>query len=103
MKNKLRTKVIQLCSVYKSSKKLDTYLYVVKRDDFSNVPSQLMELFGQPIFVMTLPLFKREHLGVADIEKVRQSLLNEGFYLQLPPPTVDELKAHKDRKKAQNN
>ena len=38
-----------LCSVYKSSKKVQTYLYINKRDDFSDVPEALMKMFGRPV------------------------------------------------------
>ena len=74
-----------LSAVYKSKKKADTYLYVEKRDDFSKVPEPLMTTFGQPIFVMLINLAKREKLGIADLDKVKQELINKGFYLQLPP------------------
>ncbi|MDE3271043.1 YcgL domain-containing protein [Pseudoalteromonas sp. G4] len=74
-----------LSAVYKSKKKADTYLYVEKRDDFSKVPEPLMATFGQPSFVMLINLEKREKLGVADLEKVKQELTDKGFYLQLPP------------------
>lgn len=74
-----------LSAVYKSKKKADTYLYVEKRDDFSKVPEPLMATFGQPSFVMLINLAKREQLGTADLEKVKQELAEKGFYLQLPP------------------
>lgn len=83
-----------LCSVYKSSKKADTYLYIAKRDDFSPVPSLLMEKFGRPIFVMIVPLQKRD-LAVAENEKVIAKIREQGFYLQIPPPVEDLLKSFK--------
>lgn len=84
-----------LSAVYKSKKKADTYLFVEKRDDFSKVPEPLMATFGQPTFVMLINLDKREKLGVADLDKVRQELSEKGFYLQLPPKQknlLDEFK-----------
>ena len=45
-----------LCSVYKSSKKAQTYLFINKRDDFSDVPETLMKMFGTPIMVTVLNL-----------------------------------------------
>lgn len=89
-----------LCAVYKSPKKQDTYLYVIKRDDFSAVPEVLMTMFGAPKLVTVLSLAKRQKLGVADIDKLKASLLAQGFYLQLPPPTEDLLKAHRDENKS---
>lgn len=73
------------CAIYKSSKKDSTYLYVNRKDDFSDVPEQLLQSFGNPQFVMMVNLEKREKLAIADINKVRDNLKNEGFYLQLPP------------------
>ncbi|WJG08204.1 YcgL domain-containing protein [Aliiglaciecola sp. LCG003] len=83
-----------LVYVYKSSRKADTYLYVLKRDDFSPVPEALMTTFGHPNFVMILPLSKRDHLGVVDKQKLSNELNDKGFYLQLPPPTENLLKQH---------
>ena len=87
-----------ICSVYKSSKKADTYLYIAKRDDFSPVPQVLMTTFGRPIFVMMIPLQKRE-LAIADKSKVIAKIMEQGFYLQIPPPTVDLLKEFKNNQK----
>jgi len=83
-----------IVSVYKSTKKTDTYLYIEKRDDFSPVPKQLMETFGRAKFVMMVPLQKRD-LAIADKEKVMAKIREQGFYLQLPPPEVDLLKEFK--------
>lgn len=86
---------MQLCTVYRSLKKADTYLYVEKNGDFDKVPEQLRTLLGKLTLVMTLDLDKRATLGQADLTKVKQELTDNGFYLQLPPPTenmLDELK-----------
>ncbi|KZN35889.1 YcgL domain-containing protein [Pseudoalteromonas luteoviolacea] len=84
-----------LSAVYKSSKKADTYLFIEKRDDFSKVPAPLMSTFGTPIYVMLVDLAKRERLGVADLSLVKEKLIEQGFYLQIPPPQenlLDEFK-----------
>lgn len=83
-----------LCAVYKSSKKAETYLYVPGRDDFSKVPKMLMTTFGPPLFLMIMPLKNERKLARMDIEKLRSELTTKGFYLQLPPPTENMLKAH---------
>lgn len=83
-----------LCAVYKSSRKDETYLYVPKKEDFEAVPQPLMETFGRPIFVIMLNLAKREKLAIVDLEKVKASLLEQKYYLQLPPPKEDLLKEH---------
>lgn len=84
-----------LCAVYKSLKKDSTYLYVQRRDDFSAVPDALLKTFGTPVLVTLLNLAKREHLALADIDKVRQQLSEQGYYLQLPPPEDNLLAQHK--------
>ncbi|MBB1270409.1 YcgL domain-containing protein [Shewanella sp. SR44-3] len=84
-----------ICTVYKSRRKADTYLFVEKRDDFTSVPEALMEMFGPPHLVMLVPLSKRTSLAMADIEKVKNELKDKGFYLQLPPPKANLLEEHK--------
>ena len=84
-----------LCAVYKSRKKPDTYLYIRRRDDFTEVPEQLLSLFGQPEFVMLLPLAKRPQLARLSTAQLQQALDTDGYYLQLPPPTENLLKAHR--------
>ncbi|UPT55957.1 YcgL domain-containing protein [Dickeya zeae] len=81
------------CVIYRSSKREQTYLYVEKKDDFSRVPAELMKSFGLPHLVMLLPLDGSKKLASADIEKVKQMLKEQGFYLQLPPPPENLLDA----------
>lgn len=84
-----------LTAIYKSTKKTDTYLYIEKRDDFSKVPSALMDSFGKAEFVMLIDLNKRSSLALADINKVRNELSVKGFYLQIPPPIENLLNEQK--------
>ncbi|EPC5391486.1 YcgL domain-containing protein [Serratia liquefaciens] len=83
-----------LCVIYRSSKRDQTYLYVDKKDDFSRVPEDLMKSFGTPQLAMVLSLEGREKLASADIEKVKEALKEEGFYLQVPPPLENLLNQH---------
>ncbi|MGR5422995.1 YcgL domain-containing protein [Vibrio sp. DNB22_12_1] len=89
-----------LCSIYKSAKKEGAYLYIPKKDDFSQVPDTLMQMFGKPMPVMTIKLDGRT-LAQVDIEKVKASLQNEGFFLQLPPPPENLLEKYKEQKSQQ--
>ncbi|AGE18563.1 MULTISPECIES: YcgL domain-containing protein [Serratia] len=83
-----------LCVIYRSPKRDQTYLYVEKKDDFSRVPEELMKSFGVPQFAMMLSLDERKKLASADIEKVKQALKDEGYYLQFPPPVENLLNQH---------
>ena len=84
-----------LCTIYKSSKKSQTYLFVKQRDDFSSVPAPLMSMFGAPTLVTIMNLANKEKLALADIDKVKESLNGQGYYLQLPPPQENLLDQHK--------
>ena len=84
-----------LCAIYKSTKKAQTYLFVKTRDDFSAVPEALMTTFGTPVLVTLTNLATKEKLAFANLDKVKSSLNEQGFYLQLPPPPEDLLKEHK--------
>ncbi|MDO6427294.1 YcgL domain-containing protein [Thalassotalea sp. 1_MG-2023] len=87
-----------LTAVYKSAKKEQTYLFIKQRDDFSQVPETLLQVFGKPELVTVVNLKTKIKLGFADINKVRDSLTEQGYYLQLPPPKEDLLAEHKASK-----
>jgi len=83
-----------LCVMYRRPIRVQTYLYVEKKDDFSRVPEDLMKSFGTPQLAMVISLEGREKLASADIEKVKEALKEEGFYLQFPPPVENLLNQH---------
>ena len=91
-----------LCVIYKSSKKQQTYLFVKTRDDFSAVPEPLMLTFGTPTLVTLTNLATKKKLAFADLEKVKANLNEQGYYLQLPPPSEDLLKQHKEEMDEKN-
>jgi len=85
------------CVIYRSTRRDQTYLYVEKRDDFSRVPEALMKGFGTPVLAMMVPLDGSKKLANAELDKVKQALENEGYYLQLPPPPESLLKMHLEK------
>lgn len=91
-----------LCSIYKSAKKENTYLYINKKDDFSDVPEPLMTTFGKPQFVMVIKLEGRK-LALADVDRVKEALATAGYYLQIPPPVINLLEQHKAAKAELNS
>ncbi len=74
-----------MCFVYRSNKKDEMYLYLPKRDEFSEVPEPLMKAFGEPQFALQVNLGKRDKLAREDIETVKQKIQEQGFFLQMPP------------------
>lgn len=75
-----------LCAIYKSSKKEGMYLYIAKREQFDQVPNELLSVFGKPQFVMLFNLDGEKSLVRADKHEVKQKIETDGFYLQMPPP-----------------
>ncbi|MGR9116533.1 MAG: YcgL domain-containing protein [Gammaproteobacteria bacterium] len=76
------------CFIYKSLKKEELYLYLNKKDDFSEVPEPLFKSFSPMQFVMELELTEDRKLAREDATKVRESLKTKGFFVQMPPATV---------------
>jgi hypothetical protein len=81
-------------SIYKSSKKDEMYLYVVRpadeheAEDFEplNVLSEALRgAFGRATFVMHLELSESRQLARVNVLHVMDSLSTRGFFLQMPP------------------
>ncbi|GAA4353540.1 YcgL domain-containing protein [Kangiella taiwanensis] len=79
-----------MCSVYKSAKKPDTYLYVPYDSDFDDLPEGLTSVWGEPELVMHIDLGQRDKLALVDITELKEKLTEDGYYLQMPP-TQEEL------------
>ena len=80
----------QEIKVFKSLKKLDTYLYLGKSQNFEELPNALRDSFGQYELVLEMELSPERKLARADTNQVLADIALKGFYLQLPP-TIDEL------------
>lgn len=75
----------RFCSVYKSTKRSEMYLYVDRSQDVSKLPESLMLAFGVPTKVMDLVLTPEKTLARAEASKVLESIEAQDFYLQMPP------------------
>ncbi len=73
------------CFIYKSLKTECLYLYIDKKDDFTNVPAALFDSLGKLEFVMELMLSPQRKLAQEKAEIIMDSLKNKGFFIQLPP------------------
>ncbi|NIP72302.1 MAG: YcgL domain-containing protein [Gammaproteobacteria bacterium] len=74
------------CVVYRSARKADTYLFVECAGGFSKVPAELLQHLGRLERVMDLDLAARPKLARTDSATVERHLVEDGYYLQLPPP-----------------
>ncbi|MES9824069.1 MAG: YcgL domain-containing protein [Candidatus Thiodiazotropha endolucinida] len=73
------------CWIYRSPRKDEMYLYIVREDDFSCVPEALLRRFGKPVQVMEITLTEQRTLAREDIRLVMANLISQGFHLQMPP------------------
>ncbi len=77
------------CTVYKSLKTEDLYLYLPRGTQYDDLPDGLKQLFGPHEKVMDLDLRKDRKLGREEVEVVMQALQDPGYFLQMPPSPQD--------------
>ena len=79
------------CSIYKSRKRADMYLYVPRGKGLKELPAALAEQFGPGVHVSDLILSPDRPLSRADVNTVIAAVQQQGFYLQMPPPPDEDL------------
>ncbi len=79
------------CVIYRSARKTDNYLYVERANDFARVPQALLELLGPLTLVMSLELHPQRKLAQVDVMQVMQRLEQQGYYLQMPPGSLQRV------------
>ena len=78
------------CHIYRSSRKVDTYLYLVDKDDFSILPDNLLSLFGDPEFSFSFELVVNKKLARENTAEVLENLKSQGYHLQLQSDVLVE-------------
>lgn len=73
------------CSIFRSSLKDYTYIYLAPGVEFDDLPVSLMKVFGEPVLVMELELTPDRKLANEDVGQVLHHLAEEGYHLQMPP------------------
>lgn len=73
------------CFVYASTRKADTYVWLVRHDDFSVLPESLALMLGDLRFVLEVELDPQRKLPKEDTATVLKNLQEQGWHLQLPP------------------
>ncbi|GHD45818.1 hypothetical protein SAMN05216429_105153 [Marinobacter persicus] len=74
----------QFVSVFRSSKKADTYIYVRRGQKWDDLPEGLRSIFGQPAHAMDLLLEPEKKLARTTGKEVLEALAEKDFYLQMP-------------------
>lgn len=89
---------VSMVYVYKSSKKMRTYLYMERKDDFSKVPGELMAVFGTPKFMMAFMPDKHPVLQKISREELVKSLNERGYLLRIDLESEEESWLNEERK-----
>jgi uncharacterized protein YcgL (UPF0745 family) len=78
------------CTVYKSLRQFDYFLYVRSDEQCERVPAGLKELLGDLRKVIELELHAERKLAQADVAQVMRQIEAQGYYLQMPPRSGSE-------------
>ncbi|MFT5259983.1 MAG: hypothetical protein ACI9J2_001793 [Saprospiraceae bacterium] len=73
------------CQVFKSAKQPDTYLYLERKKQHSELPEGLLTLLGDINPILHFKLHPEKRLAQAKAIDVIQAIQENGFYLQMPP------------------
>lgn len=74
----------EFVSVFRSSKKSDTYIYVRRSQVWDELPESLRDIFGKPIHSMDLILTPERKLARTTGEQVLNTIADKDFFLQMP-------------------
>lgn len=74
----------EFISVFKSSRKADTYVFVRRGQSWDDLPEGLRGIFGAPIHSMDLLLTPDRKLARATGKQVLEAIEEKDFYLQMP-------------------
>lgn len=74
----------EFVSVFRSSKKSDTYLFVRRGQTWEDLPESLRGIFGQPVHSMDLIMTPARKLARTTGKQILEALEEKGFYLQMP-------------------
>lgn len=72
------------CTVYKSQKKDETYIFIPTTTALSELPEELLKVLGQTEMVMTLKLTAEKKMARGTAKEIMKSIETQGFHLQMP-------------------
>lgn len=73
------------CFVYASRRRMETYVWLRRRDAFDVLPAGLLDTLGELRFVLEVDLDATRRLPHEDVATVMMHLHEKGWHLQLPP------------------
>lgn len=81
----------RICSVFKSPRKHEMYLYVDKKEGLERIPAELLAIFGTPKLVFDLLLTTERKLAREDVVQVLANIEQQGYHLQMPLNDEEDL------------
>lgn len=85
MSTQYTSDVKRFCSVYKSPKKHEMYIYLDRGQGLESFPEDLKPVFGEPEHVLDMILTPEKKLARVEAAKVLKEIASKGYYLQMPP------------------
>jgi uncharacterized protein len=73
------------CVVYRSDRKLQTYLYLPATSSLASLPASIQQTLAPLVEIMRLELQKDSRLARQNAERVLVNLQTNGFHIQFPP------------------
>ena len=77
------TKEIE-CTVYKSLKKDETYVFIPTEMQLSDLPDELKKVLGETEKIMSLTITPEKKMARGTGAEVIKSIKEQGFHLQMP-------------------
>ncbi|AXS82076.1 MULTISPECIES: YcgL domain-containing protein [Marinobacter] len=74
----------EFVSVFRSSKKSDTYIFVRRGQEWEELPESLRGIFGQPVHSMDLVVTPDRKLARTTGKQVLEAIGEKDFFLQMP-------------------
>ena len=72
------------CTVYKSLKKDETYVFIPTTSQLSDLPDELKSVLGETEKIMTLTITPEKKMARGTGADVIKSFEEQGFHLQMP-------------------
>ncbi|EMP55553.1 hypothetical protein MSNKSG1_06768 [Marinobacter santoriniensis NKSG1] len=87
----------EFVSVFRSSRKADTYIFVRRGQKWDDLPEGLRGIFGQPVHAMDLLLIPEKKLARTTGKQVLEAIEEKDFFLQLSDEQDDYMEELKQR------
>lgn len=81
------------CSIYRSSKRDELFLYVKHNQKLSELPQELLSTLGDLEHSLNILLTEDKKLARFDAKDVIKSIQLQGYFLQLPPAPDEQVEA----------